>query len=66
MICPCRYAFFVDGVPVHCDRGTHSGGGTRPVMHQLPQLELTPGTTIETYGESHWCIRCRPEEGRPK
>ena len=59
MTCRCDYAFFVDGVPVHCT-GQHSGGGTRPLMHRLPAMPLTAATLIETYGKTGHCINCPP------
>ena len=56
MPCACDYAFFVDGVPVHCT-GQHSGMGLR-LMHRLPSMPLTAATMIETYGVNDWCINC--------
>lgn len=62
MTCRCEYAFFVDGVPVHCT-GEHSGGGSGPLMHRLPAMSLTAGSLVETYGPCDHCIYCRTGEG---
>ena len=55
----CEFAFFVDGVPVHCN-GEHSGGGSTPLMHRLPALPLNAATLIETYGTLERCSMCPP------
>ena len=59
MLCNCTYAFFVDGVPVHCN-GNHLGEDPQRhrVMHQLPRMDLTPATLIETYGRISKCVNC--------